>query len=150
LPHGTSQAMVGHTKFHTMARNRLLKAWLSLTSRRCVAEFDGCSDDKLGPLYLIEQQLMTLQAASIDHTTDIRLQAGDREAQRRVAEERRRQDRLWRLQEEAVASNKANAAVEMKWSELKYHNMPQELNEVCGRVGIYFFPAVNDFFRAGA
>ncbi len=76
-------------------------------------------------------QLSTVQSASIDHTTDIRLQAGDREAQRRVAEEKRRQDRLWRLQEEAVASNKANAAVEMKWSDLKYHNMPQELNEVC-------------------
>ena len=119
------------TKYHTMARNKLHKACQSWISRRYAAEFDGCSDQSDKLLQRAVRAHGFVQAASIDHTTDIRVQAGDREAQRRVAEEKRRQDRLWRLQEEAVASNKANAAVEMKWSDLKYHNMPQELNEVC-------------------
>ena len=45
------------------------------------------------------------------------------QAQRRVAEEKQRQDRLQRLQEEAVRSGKQNAAVEMRWAELLDQNM---------------------------
>ena len=41
-----------------------------------------------------------------------------REAQRRVAEEKKRQDRLQRLQEEAVSSWKQNAIIEAPWAEL--------------------------------
>jgi hypothetical protein len=111
-----------------MAKNKSPRAWQHWTSKRCGNW--GCRDAPIASLSAHRSHL-SLQSASIDHTTDIRLQAGDRESQRRIAEEKRRQDRLWRLQEEAVASNKANAAVEMKWSDLKYYNMPQELNEVC-------------------
>jgi dynein regulatory complex protein 1 len=52
-----------------------------------------------------------------------------RENQRRINEELLRQDRLQRLQEEAVRSGKQNAAVEMKWAELLDQNMPQELHK---------------------
>lgn len=71
-----------------------------------------------------------LQAKTIELVTSIRVDADNRENDRRIEEENKRQDRLWRLQEEAVASGKANAAVEMKWNELMEHNMPQDLNRV--------------------
>ncbi|GMI56192.1 hypothetical protein TeGR_g5314, partial [Tetraparma gracilis] len=49
--------------------------------------------------------------------------------QRRIAEETLRQERLQRLQEEAVRSGKQNAAVEMRWAELLDQAMPQELQK---------------------
>ena len=64
----------------------------------------------------------------IDRVTMIRVTADWRETQRRVKEEKQKQDRLQRLQEEAVRSGKANAAVEMRWAELLDQNMPQELH----------------------
>ena len=60
--------------------------------------------------------------------TAIRVEVDSRENERRIEEEDRRQDRLWRLQEEAVASGKANAAVEMRWNDLMQYNMPQDLH----------------------
>ena len=71
------------------------------------------------------------KAGGIENITSIRVGADWREAQRRVAEEKQRQERLQRLQEEAVRSGKQNAAVEMRWAELLDQNMPQELhNEI--------------------
>ena len=70
------------------------------------------------------------KAKSIEHVTSIRVEADNLENDRRIEEENKRQDRLWRLQEEAVASGKANAAVEMRWNDLMEHNMPQDLNRV--------------------
>jgi dynein regulatory complex protein 1 len=67
------------------------------------------------------------KAAGIDDVTSIRVEADARENERRIAEEERRQDRLRKLQEEAVLSGKRNAAVEMRWAELLDYNMPQEL-----------------------
>ncbi|CAM9539637.1 unnamed protein product [Pylaiella littoralis] len=64
----------------------------------------------------------------IDAVTALRVSADDRETQRRMAEEHARQERLQRLQEEAVRSGKQNAAVEMRWAELLEENMPQELH----------------------
>ena len=58
------------------------------------------------------------KAAGIDDVTSIRVEADARENERRIAEEERRQDRLRKLQEEAVLSGKRNAAVEMRWVEL--------------------------------
>ena len=52
-----------------------------------------------------------------------------REAQRRVAEEKKRQDRLQRLQEEAVSSGKQNAIIEARWAELVEQNIPRELHD---------------------
>lgn len=68
------------------------------------------------------------KASTIENVTSIRVHADLRENERRIEEEDRRQDRLWRLQEEAVASGKANAAVEMRWNDLMQHNMPQDLH----------------------
>jgi dynein regulatry complex protein 1 len=68
-----------------------------------------------------------LKSRTIEHVTSVRLQADEREADRRREEEERRQDRLWRLHEEADESGKANAAIEMHWEDLNEFNMPQEL-----------------------
>ena len=79
----------------------------------------------------IANSLSTLdkkKASGISSVTDIRVSADFRENQRRIAEEQLRQDRLQRLQEEAVRSGKQNAAVEMRWAELLDQNMPQELH----------------------
>merc|ERR1719181_2125323 len=71
------------------------------------------------------------KSSGIENITHIRVAADWREGQRRVAEEKQRQERLQRLQEEAVRSGKQNAAVEMRWAELLDQNMPQELhNEI--------------------
>ncbi|GMH61183.1 hypothetical protein TrRE_jg1767 [Triparma retinervis] len=69
------------------------------------------------------------KSSGITSVTDIRVAADFRENQRRINEELLRQDRLQRLQEEAVRSGKQNAAVEMKWAELLDQNMPQELHK---------------------
>ena len=81
------------------------------------------------------------KSGGIENITHIRVAADWREGQRRVAEEKQRQERLQRLQEEAVRSGKQNAAVEMRWAELLDQNMPQELHseieaqkEACGQI----------------
>ena len=71
-----------------------------------------------------------MQLTAIDEVTAIRVEADRAENHRRIEEEEHRQDRLWRLQEEAVASGKANAAIEMRWNDLMEHTMPQELHKV--------------------
>lgn len=68
------------------------------------------------------------KASGIETVTDVRVAADDRETTRRDAEEKSRQDRLQLLQEEAVASGKQNAAVEVRWAELLELKMPQELH----------------------
>jgi|EP00953_Heterococcus_sp_UTEX-ZZ885_P009480 dynein regulatry complex protein 1 len=68
------------------------------------------------------------KSTGIDAVTAVRVSADDRETQRRMSEEHGRQERLQRLQEEAVRSGKQNAAVEMRWAELLEQNMPQELH----------------------
>eukprot|EP00903_Cladosiphon_okamuranus_P013611 g12676.t1 len=88
----------------------------------------------------------------IDAVTAVRVSADDRETQRRMAEEHARQERLQRLQEEAVRSGKQNAAVEMRWAELLDENMPQELHRsieeqkaACAEIVASKDALVNDF-----
>ncbi|CAN0458088.1 unnamed protein product, partial [Ectocarpus sp. 8 AP-2014] len=88
----------------------------------------------------------------IDAVTAVRVSADDRETQRRMAEEHARQERLQRLQEEAVRSGKQNAAVEMRWAELLDENMPQELHKsieeqkaACAEIVASKDALVNDF-----
>ena len=69
------------------------------------------------------------KSAGIEKVTDVRVAADWREAQRRVAEEKKRQDRLQRLQEEAVSSGKQNAIIEARWAELVEQNIPRELHD---------------------
>ena len=68
-----------------------------------------------------------MKAQSVESVTSIRVQADNAENQRRIREEDNRQNRLRRLQEEAIESGKRNAAVEMRWQELMNYNMPQDL-----------------------
>ena len=56
-----------------------------------------------------------VKAHSIEEVTTIRVEADNTENRRRIVEEDKRQERLRRLQEEAITSGKRNAAVEMRW-----------------------------------
>lgn len=66
--------------------------------------------------------------AGIQDVTSIRVETDEHEAKRRIDDERTRHDRLAKLQHEALASAKANAAIEMKWAELLEREIPQELH----------------------
>jgi len=46
-----------------------------------------------------------------------------------MEEAERRSDRLWRLQEEAEESGRANTAVELRWTGLETYNLPTELHK---------------------
>lgn len=48
----------------------------------------------------------------------------------RIFDERRAQERLIAIQQEAVASNKKNTALEIKWSELKEFEECESLSKV--------------------
>ena len=69
-----------------------------------------------------------MQATTIADVTSVRLEADQREQERRAAEDGRVQDRLHLLREEAAASGRANAAVQMKWNDILERNLPQELS----------------------
>lgn len=69
--------------------------------------------------------------AGLQDVTSIRVATDELESKRRVDDEELRRDRLAKLQHEALASAKANAAVEMKWAEILEREIPQELhNEI--------------------
>jgi dynein regulatory complex protein 1 len=59
--------------------------------------------------------------------TSTRVATDENESKRRLNDENLRRDRLAKLQHEALASAKANAAVEMKWAEIHDKEIPQEL-----------------------
>eukprot|EP01038_Epipyxis_sp_PR26KG_P008014 gene8014-10861_t len=83
------------------------------------------------------QQQVSDSIFSLDHrkhlglqdVTSIRVATNDSEAKRRIADEELRKSRLGKLQQEALASAKANAAIEMKWAELLEKEIPQELHQ---------------------
>lgn len=50
---------------------------------------------------------------------DLRVKNEQLQKNSRIFDERRAQERLVAIQQEAVASNKKNTALEIKWSELK-------------------------------
>jgi dynein regulatory complex protein 1 len=60
--------------------------------------------------------------------TSVRINTDDLEAKRRIDDEELRRERLGKLQQEALTSAKANAAIEMKWAELLEREIPQELH----------------------
>ena len=77
----------------------------------------------------------------LQEMTQLRVKTDTNEAKRRTTDEEIRKDRLTKLQQEAFASAKANAAIDMKWSELLTKDIPQELhrdisfqNESCAAV----------------
>lgn len=77
----------------------------------------------------------------LQDVTSLRVRTDVAEAKRRLGEEDIRKDRLTKLQQEAFSSAKANAAIDMKWSELLTKDIPQELhrdisiqNESCSAV----------------
>jgi dynein regulatry complex protein 1 len=64
----------------------------------------------------------------IQDVTSVRVRTDEAESRRRVEDEKMRHERLTKLQQEALSSAKANAAVEMKWAELLEKEIPQELH----------------------
>jgi dynein regulatory complex protein 1 len=64
----------------------------------------------------------------LQDVTSIRVTTNDAESKRRIDDEDLRRGRLAKLQHEALASAKANAAIEMKWGELLDKEIPQELH----------------------
>ena len=64
----------------------------------------------------------------IQDITSVRVATDEAESKRRDADENIRRDRLQKLQGEALSSAKANAAIEMKWSELLDMDIPQALH----------------------
>ncbi|KAF4700738.1 hypothetical protein FOZ63_027045 [Perkinsus olseni] len=63
----------------------------------------------------------------VEEITNIKVDADDAENGRRIQDENARLDRYETLQIEAITSNRKNAAVEMKWSDLARINIAQEL-----------------------
>lgn len=73
-------------------------------------------------------ELDTRKRVGLKAVTDVRIETNESEAQRRVADEELKRSRLFKLQQEALISAKANAAVEMKWTELLEKEIPQVTN----------------------
>lgn len=65
----------------------------------------------------------------LEEVTSVRVKTNDEEAKRRIEDDELRRGRLTKLQQEALASAKANAAIEMKWAELLEKDIPQELHQ---------------------
>ena len=68
------------------------------------------------------------KSGGIQDVTQIRVATDEEESRRRVNDEKMRHERLTKLQQEALSSAKANAAIEMKWAELLEKDIPQELH----------------------
>ena len=107
-----------------VTRREAAKSDDARTKRRDAGE---AAEAGIGRVQVVESlaTLDQLKSRTIDEVTSVRVEADARENARRIEEEDKRQDRLWRLQEEAVASGKDNAAVEMSWNDLLEYNMPQ-------------------------
>lgn len=92
----------------------------------------------------MEESLLSLDRrkhTGLDLVTSVRVKNTDQEAKRRVEDEEVKKHRLAKLQQEALTSAKANAAIEMKWAELLEKDIPQELHheiqlqmEACGAI----------------
>lgn len=65
----------------------------------------------------------------LEEVTSVRVKTNDEESKRRIEDDELRRGRLTKLQQEALASAKANAAIEMKWAELLEKDIPQELHQ---------------------
>ncbi len=80
----------------------------------------------------VEESLLSLDRrkhAGLKQVTAVRVANNDSEAKRRVVDEELKKNRLAKLQQEALTSAKANAAIEMKWAELLEKEIPQELHQ---------------------
>lgn len=66
--------------------------------------------------------------AGLQLITSVRVKTNDSESVRRIDDEDVKKNRLAKLQQEALTSAKANAAIEMKWAELLDREIPQELH----------------------
>jgi dynein regulatry complex protein 1 len=80
----------------------------------------------------LEESLLGLDKrkhAGLKQVTSVRVANNDSEAKRRVVDEELKKHRLAKLQQEALTSAKANAAIEMKWAELLEKEIPQELHQ---------------------
>lgn len=65
----------------------------------------------------------------LQNVTSYRIKTNEAESKRRIEDDNIRRARLSKLQTEALASAKANAAIEIKWAELLEQDIPQELHQ---------------------
>ncbi|RYG98214.1 hypothetical protein EON65_51715, partial [archaeon] len=81
---------------------------------------------------MVDESLVHLDKrkhSGLQQVTSIRVKTNDHEASRRIEDEDVKKNRLAKLQQEALTSAKANAAIEMKWAELLDKEIPQELHQ---------------------
>lgn len=95
---------------------------------------DGQEKDKIisktGSQQVVESlfHLDKRKNQGLQDVTAVRVKTNKVESHRRVEDEEIRKSRLSKLQQEALSSAKANAAIEMKWAELLEKEIPQELH----------------------
>lgn len=80
---------------------------------------------------MVEESLLNLDRRKhmgLQQVTSVRVTTNDHESARRIEDEEVKKNRLAKLQQEALTSAKANAAIEMKWAELLDKEIPQELH----------------------
>lgn len=70
-----------------------------------------------------------LKYNTTDQVTSVRTETDDRENRRRIAEEHKRNERLFALRDEAIQSIEQNEIVERKWDDLTAIHMPQQLQQ---------------------
>mmetsp|Transcript_18056 Transcript_18056/g.45712 ORF Transcript_18056/g.45712 Transcript_18056/m.45712 type:complete len:694 (-) Transcript_18056:255-2336(-) len=74
------------------------------------------------------RRLLRLKAKSDADVTSVSVSGDDRENQRRIADEQRRQELRSKLLSEAESSARQNAAVAMRWADLFSIEVPQDLH----------------------
>ncbi|CAD7962826.1 unnamed protein product [Amoebophrya sp. A25] len=86
----------------------------------------GIGKSKVGDAVAFLERLQYDTTADL---SDIRVRFDNEENERRIIEENARLDRYEALQIEAVSSGRKNAAIELKWADLLYIDIPQELHD---------------------
>mmetsp|Transcript_35004 Transcript_35004/g.99216 ORF Transcript_35004/g.99216 Transcript_35004/m.99216 type:complete len:688 (-) Transcript_35004:130-2193(-) len=93
-------------------------------------EEKGKEEITKGKQQIIEsrRRLLRMKAKSDAEVTSVSISGDDRENQRRIAEEQRRQELRSKLLSEAESSARQNAAVAMRWADLFSIEVPQDLH----------------------
>ena len=81
----------------------------------------------LNQIQLSEEAIEALKERGEEKMSEVRVAVDQKEIERRGREEKGRQSRLIRLQNEAIASSRANETIEMRWDQLSSFQIPQEL-----------------------
>ena len=111
-------------------KNRILRKTAAEAANQDDVQETDASDVKTGAQQVADSlfNIDRRKHAGLQDVTSVRVATNDAEAKRRIQDEELRRSRLSKLQQEALASAKANAAIEMKWGELLDKEIPQELH----------------------